>query len=87
MSKGSELDSEAKTALIIVQNAAAVLSTVDMVGVRPQTNNDTISFTKLFESSEAAAANQTSSARLLNWAVDGVSLESNDVWREICDFV
>ena len=45
--KISELDSEAKTALIIVQNAAAVLSTVDMVGVRPQTNNDTSSFKKL----------------------------------------
>ena len=85
--KGSELASDAKMAAISVHNAAVGLSIVAVVSVRPQTNNDTISFTKLFESSEAAAANQTSSARLLNWAVDGVSLESNDVWREICDFV
>ena len=74
-------------AAISVHNAAAGLSIVAVVAVRPQTNNDTSSFTKLFESLEAAAANHTSGARLLNWAVDGVSLESNDVWREICDFL
>ena len=75
-------------AVISVQNAAAGLSTVYMVGVRPQTNNDTSSFTKLVESSAAAsAAKQNSGARFLNWAINGVSLDSNDVWRAICDFL
>ena len=58
-----------------------------VVAVRPQTNNDTKSFTKLVESAAASAETHTCGARFFNWAVDGISLESNDVWREICGFL
>ena len=85
--KISELDSESKTAVISVHNAAALLSPVDVVAVRPQTNNDTRSFTKLVELAAAASANHNYGVRFLNWAVDGVYLESNYVWRAICNFL
>ena len=85
--KGDKLSSEAKTAVISVHNAAALLSPVDVVAVRPQTNNDTRSFTKLVELAAAASANHNYGVRFLNWAVDGVYLESNYVWRAICNFL
>ena len=75
------MDSEAKTAVISVYNDDVVLSPVDVVAMRPHNNNSTSSFTKLVESTAAAAAKQTSGARFLNWSVDGVSLEYNYVWR------
>ena len=75
------------TAVISVHNAAAGLSPVDVVAARPHTNNDTSSFKKIVESTAAAAAKQTSGVRLLKWTVDGVSIESNEVWREICNFL
>ena len=73
--------------MISVHNSAAILLPVDVVSVRPKTNNDTSSFTKLVELTPAEASNQTSGVRFLNCDVDGVSLESNDVWRKICYFM
>ena len=74
-------------AVISAQNTATGLSPVAVVSVKPQTNDDTRSSTKLVELAAAAAANQNFGARFLNWAVDGVSFDYNYVWRAICDFL
>lgn len=84
--KGLEMASEVKAAIISFQNCPKGVVPMVVIAARPQSNNETSSFTRLIETACTAAAT-ASGGRFLGFAVDGVSLESMDVRRSNCDFI
>lgn len=84
--KGLEMASEVKAAVISFQNCPKGVVPMVVIAARPQSNNETSSFTRLIETACTASAT-ASGGRFLGFAVDGVSLESMDVRRSNCDFI
>lgn len=84
--KGLEKASEVKAAVMSFQNCPKGVVPMVVIAARPQSNNETSSFTRLIETACTAAAS-ASGGRFLGFAVDGVSLESMDVRRSNCDFI
>ena len=84
--KGLNMALEVKAAIILFQNCPKGISPTVVIAARPQSNNETSSFTRLIETACVAGAAKAG-AHFLGFAVDGISLESMDVHRAICDFI
>jgi hypothetical protein len=80
---------ELKVIIQSFQNCPPGVSPVEIVGARPQTSNETSSFTNeaVEAAIEASSENTSTQCFFTNFAVDGVSAESNDVMTAICKFL
>ena len=79
---------EIKVAIMSFQSTAPGMPPSIVVAARPQSNNECSDFVQGME--QAAITTATSAMRKCSFAgftVDGVSSESNDVRRSICDFL
>jgi hypothetical protein len=72
------------------KNCPPGVSPLEIVGARPQTSNETSSFTEdAVAAAIVATSLKTPSSNIFftNYAVDGVAAESHDVMRSICRFL
>ena len=79
--------SEIKVALLTFQSSPPGVPISELVAARPQSNNESNDFIKEIELEASASVSRNKQARFSNIAVDGVSCESNHVWRMICNFL
>jgi hypothetical protein len=76
---------EVKVAIMSLQTTRGGVSPSVIVAARPQSNNESSDFIQAMEhAASCAAENKTC---FTGFAVDGVSVESEDVRRSICDFL
>ena len=80
---------ELKVVVQSFQGCPPGVSPIEIVGARPQTSNETSSFTNeaIAAAIEAATEFTSSKTFFTNFAVDGVSAESYDVMTSICQFL
>jgi hypothetical protein len=83
------LTDELKVVIQSFQSCPPGMSPVEIVEARPQTSNETSSFTNetVEAALEAASKNITAQRFFTNFAVYGVSTESHDVMTAICKFL
>ncbi len=79
--------SEIKVAMMTFQQTPRGVSPVEIVAARPQSTNEASSFTGDVCSSANVIAKKVGSGSFINFAVDGVGLESNDVMTSLCRFL
>ena len=78
---------EIKVALLTFQSSLSGVSISKLVAARHQSNNESNDFIKEIELEASASMSRNKQARFSNIAVDGVSCESNHVWRMVCTFL
>ncbi len=78
--------SEVKVAFMEFQKPPPGVSPFVIISARPQSNNDCSSFTADIMNAADFLTRQVQSTSFVNFAVDGMSLETKDVMRTICNF-
>lgn len=78
---------EVKVAFIVFQQVPSGLPPVEIIALRPQSNNESSDFTNVVVQAAATIAEETPNGSLLSFAVDGVSVESKDVMTANCKFL
>ena len=79
--------SEIKVALLTFQSSPPGVPISELVAARLQSNNESNDSIKEIELEALASVSRNKQARFSNIAVDGVSCESNHMWRMICTFL
>eukprot|EP00957_Ditylum_brightwellii_P090950 6925878-Ditylum_brightwellii.AAC.1 len=78
---------EVKVVILSFHSVDPDFSPYVIVAAHPQSNNQKSDFTKDMETAMSTVATRSPSVTFTNFEVDGVTLESDDVWRSICDFL
>ena len=78
---------EIKCCFMVFQRCPKGVSPVSCIVARPQSNNECSSLTKDVCRIASSVGEKIVGASFVNFAVDGVSLESDDVRTTICDFL
>jgi len=96
-SKSTKIDlaTEVKVAVMSFQSTEKGVAPSIVVAARPQSNNETSNFVQAMELAASKAAKELAASepagatnyRFAGFAVDGVSVEGEDVRRSICDFL
>jgi hypothetical protein len=79
--------SEVKVALMVFQKPAPGVSPIVIISAWPQSDNECSSFTADIMNAADFVTKQIQSTSFINFAVDGMSLETKDVMRTICNFL
>jgi hypothetical protein len=79
--------SEVKVAFMVFQKPPPGVSPIVIISARPQSNNECSSFTTDIMNAADLVTKQHMSTSFINFAVDGVSLETKDVMTAICNFL
>ena len=79
--------SEVKVAFMVFQKTPPGVSPIVIISARPQSNNECSSFTADIMNAADLVTKQVKSTSFVNFAVDGVSLETKDVMTTICNFL
>jgi hypothetical protein len=85
-----KLADEIKVVIMSFQNCPPGVSPIEIIGVRPQTSNETSPFTEdaVHAAIEATSLiSPSSNIFFTNFAVDGVAADSHDVMGSICQFL
>ena len=82
-----EKATEVKVAILSFQSSPIGVPPSIKVAARPQSNNECSQFTQDMEAAMEKIAAKYTNVSFVNFAVDGVSLEAEDVRRAICDFL
>jgi len=83
---------EVKVAFMVFQHTGNGMSPVEIIGARPQSNNETSAFTSAVlgaakSAASVAVTSEEEQVAFLNFAVDGVSCETADVMKSVCSFL
>ncbi len=79
--------SEVKVAFMVFQKPPPGVSPIVIIFAWPQSNNECTSFTADIMNAADLGTKQVKSTSFVNFAVDGVSLETKDVMTTICNFL
>ncbi len=79
--------SEVKVAFMVFQKPPPGVSPIVIIYARPQSKNECSSFTADIMNAADLVTKQVNSILFVNFAVDGVSLETKDVMTTICNFL
>jgi hypothetical protein len=72
---------------MVFQKPPPGVSPIVIISARPQSNNQCSSFTADIMNAADFVTRQVQLTSFVNFAVDGVSLETKDVIRTICNFL
>jgi hypothetical protein len=79
--------SEVKVVFMVFQKPPPGVSPIVIISARPQSNNECSSFTADIMNAADLVTKQVKSTSFVNFAVDGVSLETKDDMTTICNFL
>ncbi len=79
--------SEVKVAFMVFQKPPPGVSPIVIISAQPQSNNECSSFTADIMNAADLMTKQVKTTSFVNFAVDGVSLETKDVMTTICNFL
>jgi hypothetical protein len=82
-----DIASEVKVAFMVFQKPPPGVSPIVIISAWPQSNNECSSFTADIMNAADFVTRQFPSTSFVNFAVDGVSLETKDVMTTICNFL
>jgi hypothetical protein len=75
-----------KVAFMVFKKPPPGVSPIVIISAWPQSNNECLSFTADIMNAADFVTRQVQSTSFINFALDGVSLETKDVMRTICNF-
>ena len=78
---------EVKVAFMMIQKPPPGVSHIVIISAHPQSNNACLSFTADIMNAADFVTRQVQSLSYVNFAVDGVGLETKDVMTPICNFL